>query len=194
MGCGERGRAQADPSARRERGRPRSAARERSSLDQNDLTDRCRQRAQGPAQCEQLRQLRRRRDFEARVRDLVVARKIDREIARVLNTDGLLSAHGRPFSGGEVHLLRKRWNIPTVKINRTEHNPRQWPDGTYSVQGAAEALSISTQTVFKWLQKGRLSGHQITKGMPWQINLSNTQIVELRTQVRRTTLSKKEAS
>jgi excisionase family DNA binding protein len=65
---------------------------------------------------------------------------------------------------------------------------------TYSVQGAAEALSISTQTVFKWLQKGRLSGHQITKGMPWQINLSNTQIVELRTQVRRTTLSKKEAS
>ena len=132
--------------------------------------------------------------LEARVRDLVVARKIDREIARVLNTDGLLSAHGRPFSSGEVHLLRKRWNIPTVKINRTEHNPRQWPDGTYSVQGAAEALSISTQTVFKWLQKGRLSGHQITKGMPWQINLSNTQIVELRTQVRRTTLSKKEAS
>ena len=132
--------------------------------------------------------------LEARVRDLVVARKIDREIARALNADGLLSAHGRPFSGGEVHLLRKRWNIPTVKINRTEHNPRQWPDGTYSVQGAAEALSISTQTVFKWLQKGRLSGHQITKGMPWQINLSNTQIVELRTQVRRTTLSKKEAS
>ena len=109
--------------------------------------------------------------LEARVRDLVVARKMDREIARALNADGLLSAHGRPFSGGEVHLLRKRWNIPTVKINRTEHNPRQWPDGTYSVQGAAEALSISTQTVFKWLQKGRLSGHQITKGMPWQINL-----------------------
>ena len=132
--------------------------------------------------------------LEARVRDLVVARKMDREIARALNADGLLSAHGRPFSGGEVHLLRKRWNIPTVKINRTEHNPRQWPDGTYSVQGAAEALSISTQTVFKWLQKGRLPGHQITKGMPWQINLSNTQIVELRTQVRRTTLSKKEAS
>src|SRR5207302_730261 len=79
--------------------------------------------------------------LEARVRDLVVARKMDREIARVLNADGLLSAHGRPFSGGEVHLLRKRWSIPTVKINRTEHNPRQWPDGTYSVQGAAEALS-----------------------------------------------------
>jgi hypothetical protein len=110
------------------------------------------------------------------------------------HVEGLLSAHGRPFSGGEVHLLRKRWNIPTVKINRTEHNPRQWPDGTYSVQGAAEALSISIQTVFKWLQNGRLSGQQVAKGMPWQIDLSNTQIAELRTQVRRAILSKKEAS
>src|SRR6266513_606114 len=33
--------------------------------------------------------------LEARVRDLVVARKMDREIARALNADGLLSAHGR---------------------------------------------------------------------------------------------------
>jgi hypothetical protein len=39
--------------------------------------------------------------LEARVRDLVVARQMDREIARTLNVEGLLSAHGRPFSGGE---------------------------------------------------------------------------------------------
>jgi len=79
-------------------------------------------------------------------------------------------------------------------INGTEQNPLQWPDGTYSVQGAAAALSISTQTVFKWLQKGRLSGRQLTRGMPWQITLSSLQIAELRTQVRRTNQSKKEAS
>jgi transposase-like protein len=81
-----------------------------------------------------------------------------------------------------------------VKINGTEHNPPQWPDGTYSVQGAAAALSISPQTVFKWLQKGRLSGHQLAKGMPWQITLSSPQIAELRTQVQRINRSKKEAS
>ena len=132
--------------------------------------------------------------LESRVRDLVAAQKMDHEIAMALNAEGLLSAHGRPFSGDEVHLLRKRWNIPTVKINGTEHNPLQWPDGTYSVQGAAAALSISAQTVFKWLQKGRLSGRQLAKGMPWQITLSSPQIAELRTQVRRTNRSKKEAS
>ena len=94
------------------------------------------------------------------------------EIAAILNAEGLLSARGRPFSGGEIHLLRKRWGIPTVKINGKEANPRRWPDGTYSVQGAAEALSITPQTVFKWLQKGRLSGQQLAKGMPWKISLS----------------------
>jgi len=132
--------------------------------------------------------------LQSRVCDLVAARKMDHEIATALNAEGLLSAHGRPFSGNEVHLLRKRWSLPTVKINGTEHNPLQWPDGTYSVQGAAAALSISPQTVFKWLQKGRLSGYQLAKGMPWQITLSTLQIAELRTQARRTNRSKEEAS
>jgi hypothetical protein len=132
--------------------------------------------------------------LESRVRNLVAAQKIDREIATTLDAEGLLSARGRPFSAGEVHLLRKRWNIPTVKINGTEHNPLQWPDGTYSVKGAGAALAISPQTVFKWLQRGRLSSRQLTKGMPWQITLSSLQIAELRTQVRRTNQSKKEAS
>jgi hypothetical protein len=131
--------------------------------------------------------------LEARVRNLAAAQKIDREIATTLTAEGVLSAHGRPFSGGEVHLLRKRWQIPTVKINGTEHNPLRWPDGTYSVQGAAAALSVSAQTIFKWLQKGRLPGRQLAKGMPWQITLSNPQITELRIQRRRTNLSKKEA-
>ena len=35
--------------------------------------------------------------LESRVRDLVAAQKIDREIATTLNTEGLLSARGRPF-------------------------------------------------------------------------------------------------
>src|SRR5262249_35912727 len=53
--------------------------------------------------------------LEARVRDLAAAQKIDRDIAATLAAEGLLSARGHPFSGGEVHLLRKRWTIPTVK-------------------------------------------------------------------------------
>lgn len=47
--------------------------------------------------------------------------------------------------------------------------PEYWLDGSYSVQGAAAALGITAQTVFKWLGKGRLVGHQLTKGQPWKI-------------------------
>ena len=130
----------------------------------------------------------------ARLRALVAERKMDREIAAILNAEGLLSARGRPFSGGEIHLLRKRWGIATVKINGKEANPQRWPDGTYSVQGAAEALSISPQTVFDWLQKGWLSGEQLAKGMPWKISLTDSQIAALTLRVQNTKRSKREAS
>jgi DNA invertase Pin-like site-specific DNA recombinase len=132
--------------------------------------------------------------LESRIRVLNVAQKMDGEIAAVLNAEGFVSARGCPFSGGEIHLLRKRWGIPTVKINGTASNPRRWPDGTYSVQGAAEVLTITPQTVFKWLQKGRLTGEQLVKGMPWKIILSDQQITVLKAQVRRISRPKMEAS
>jgi len=120
------------------------------------------------------------------------ARKIDREIARALNADGLLSAPGRPFSGGEGPFATQTLEYPTVKINRTEHNPRPWPDGTYSVQGAAEARSISTQTVFKWLQKDDYPATRSPRECLGKSTFRTRRSFELRTQVRRTTLSKKD--
>ena len=70
----------------------------------------------------------------------------------------------------------------------------RWPDGSFSVQGAAAALGVTPQTVFDYLDRGLLSGHQLTKGQPWQIDLSDEQINRLRARVRHTKRSKKEAS
>jgi DNA invertase Pin-like site-specific DNA recombinase len=133
-------------------------------------------------------------DIEHRIRDLIAAGKMDHEIAAVLNAEGLMSARGVPFQGKTVHLLRQQWQIRTSKINGAEANPLRWPDGSYSIQGVAAALGITSQTVFDWLRKGRLTGRQLTKGQPWQINLSDDEITTLRAQVRRTTPSKLEAS
>src|SRR4051812_36522352 len=91
---------------------------------------------------------------------------------------------------GTVHLLRKRWAIRTVKINGDDANPLRWPDGSYSIQGVAAVLGITAQSVFKWLQKGRLQGRQLTKGQPWQIVLPTDQIDALHKQIRRTRRSK----
>jgi DNA invertase Pin-like site-specific DNA recombinase len=149
---------------------------------------RLRRRVQGYAQYASTERL------ERRVRELNAAGMMDREIAAALNAEGLVTAHGPPFVGENVHLLRKRWGIPTAKINGVAPNPARWSDGSYSVQGAAAALGITPQTVFKWLRKGRLTGRQRTKGQPWQITLPDERIAPLAAQVRRTSRSRKEAS
>lgn len=123
--------------------------------------------------------------LEWRIRELAKAGKFDREIADILNAQGIMSARGVPFQSSNVHLLRKRFGIKTAKINGVEDNPARWPDGSYSVQGVATALEITTQTVFKWLRQGRLSGTQLRVGQPWKIKLSPAKIKALRSQVRR---------
>ena len=131
--------------------------------------------------------------IEARIRALNAAGCMDAAVAAALNSEGLRNTRGKLFDHGTVHLLRQRWGIATVKINGADDNPPRWPDGSYSVQGAAAALGITAQTVFKWLRKGRLEGRQLAKGQPWQIDIAAEKIDQLRAQVRRTNLSSMEA-
>jgi hypothetical protein len=81
---------------------------------------------------------------------------------------------------------RTRWGIPTVKINGVGANPLRWPNGSFSIQGVAAKLGITPQTVFHYLARGLLAGHQLTKGQPWQIDLSDEQINRLRARLRHT--------
>jgi hypothetical protein len=120
-----------------------------------------------------------------RIIELNAEQRMDGEIATILNDEGFRTAHGPAFSGNMIHALRKRWGITTVKINGTAATPQRWSDGSYSVQGAAEILGVTSQTIFDWLRKGWLSGRQLAKGMPWQISLPPEQAAE--TQNSRTT-------
>ncbi|WP_175619434.1 recombinase zinc beta ribbon domain-containing protein [Bradyrhizobium sp. 2S1] len=129
-----------------------------------------------------------------RIVELNAEQKMDAEIAAILNQEGFVAARGCAFKGENVWLLRTRWGIPTVKINGVDKNPRRWPDGSFSIQGAAAELGLTPQTVFDYLARGLLAGRQLAKGQPWQIELSDEQISQLRNRVRRTKHSKKEAS
>ena len=129
-----------------------------------------------------------------RVSALNGAGQMDKEIAAALNREGFIAARGCAFKGKTIWLLRQRWGIATVKINGVSANPLRWPDGSYSVQGAAAALEITPQTVFDHLARGWLSGRQLAKGQPWQIELSDAQIIALRARVPHTRRSRKEAS
>ncbi len=129
-----------------------------------------------------------------RVTALNGAGKMDGEIAAALNREGFVAARGGAFTGENVWLLRQRWGLATVKINGVSANPPHWLDGTYSVQGAAAALGITPQTVFKYLARGLVSGRQLAKGQPWQIDLSEEQIIQRRERLRHTRWSRKEVS
>lgn len=128
-----------------------------------------------------------------RVTELNAAGKMDKEIAETLNAEGFVAARGCAFKGENVWLLRTRWGILTVKINGTSANPDRWPDGTYSVQGAAAALGVTPQTIFKYRTRGLIEGRQLAKGQPWQIELSDAQIETLRERIARNRRSRKEA-
>ena len=62
-----------------------------------------------------------------RITELNAACKMDKEIAATLNKEGFVAARGCKFKGENVWLLRKRWDIPTVKINGISTNPMRWP-------------------------------------------------------------------
>lgn len=129
-----------------------------------------------------------------RVVELNATGLMDREIAARLNEEGFVAARGCAFVGQNVWRLRRLWSIATAKLNGVAPNPSRWPDGTYSIQGAAAALGITPQTVFKWLRKGRIEGWQATKGQPWKVLLSENDIPALRERVRRITQSRRKAS
>jgi hypothetical protein len=59
-------------------------------------------------------------------------------------------------------------------------HPPRWPDGAYSVEGAAAAVGVRMGTVYTWVRTGRIPGAQITKGMPWKLPLTEAQLLSLK--------------
>jgi len=130
-----------------------------------------------------------------RVTDMNAQGHSDRQIAEALNAEGVISARGKPFTYENVWLLRTRWAIPTSQITAAgTPNPSRWPDGSYSVQGAADSIGVTTQVIFDYLAKGLISGTHRAKGEPWKISLTDQQIEQLQLRLRRMGRSRKGAS
>jgi DNA invertase Pin-like site-specific DNA recombinase len=128
-----------------------------------------------------------------RITQLNAQGMMDKQVATVLNEEGVVSARRRQFTYENVWVLRQRWGLPAVKLSPTGPNPPQWPDGSYSVQGAAAAIGVTPQVIFDYLANGLLTGHQLVKGQPWQITLTTEQIQSLKQRLLRTRRSRKAA-
>jgi hypothetical protein len=129
-----------------------------------------------------------------RITQLNAQGMMDKQVAAILNQEGVVSARRRPFTYENIWVLRQRWGLPAVKLNPTGVNPPRWPDGSYSVQGAAAAIGVTPQAIFDYLANGLLTGKQITKGQPWQIDLTTEQLCYLQQRLLRTRRSRRKAS
>ncbi len=132
--------------------------------------------------------------LEQRVRELNAAGLMDAQIAATLECEGYQTPGLiHPITSKIVCHLRAKWQIPTVKLNRNQHNPAQWEDGSYSVEGAAAKLGVDQSTIFNWLKTGRLKGEHLARSMPWKISLTEDDERRLHEWLRRARRSKREA-
>jgi hypothetical protein len=118
--------------------------------------------------------------LQARVRTLNAEGKPDDEIAATLAKEGYRTTKGGEITKLSVCHMRKIWRIRANRQYEDGHNPQRWEDGTYSVQGAAEAIGVKASTVHRWLQGGLLDARQSGKGGAWKIRLTEEQISCLR--------------
>jgi len=136
--------------------------------------------------------------LEQRVRELNAVGLMDAQIAATLEREGYQTPGLiHPITSKIVCHLRHQWQIPTVKLNHNQHNPAQWEDGSYSVEGAAAKLGVGQDTIFNWLKTGRLKGEHLARSMPWKIYVTEDDERRLdawlQCQGRRTRRSKREA-
>jgi hypothetical protein len=123
--------------------------------------------------------------IETRIRQWHAEQQTDRQIAERLNAEGYRTTRGGAFRSTSIWYLRNHWGLVNVKLGDMTPDRLRWADGTYTIRGVMQALSVSKGTVHRWRKEGRLKGHQKSPYMPWRFPLAQQQIQTLLAQVKR---------
>lgn len=116
----------------------------------------------------------------ARVRELAPTHT-DRQIATLLNQEGLTTGVGQPLTGSKVRWIRLKYAIATGCPEAPWVCPTgQRADGRYSTQAVAELLNVCDSTILRWCESGRLDNLQAVPNGPRWIKLTPELIAELR--------------
>ena len=119
-----------------------------------------------------------------RIRELATS-QTDRQIADVLNEEGLAPGLGGTFTKAKVVWIRYAYGIALgcPAAPRGEATERRG-DGRYSARAAAEVLNVDVSTIADWCGAGRLDYIQETPHGPRWIRLTPEDIMTLRKPVR----------
>ncbi len=120
-----------------------------------------------------------------RVRELAPSHT-DRQIAALLNQDGLTTGVGKRFTHYSVRWVRRQHGILTDCPEAPWACPTgQRANGRYSTQTAAELLNVCDSTILRWCESSRLDSLQAVPNGPRWIKLTPELIAELRKPTRR---------
>jgi hypothetical protein len=108
--------------------------------------------------------------LQQRMRQLAAAHHSAREMAHLLNEEGFRTARRKSLTTAIVNNLRAKWGIGSYI--KDFNPPHRWPDGSYSVSGAASLLGLSQDAIRKRIEAGSLTAAQSRQGAPWPIVLS----------------------
>jgi DNA invertase Pin-like site-specific DNA recombinase len=135
-----------------------------------------------------------RRTYEVRRTDPVVVARVralaaehtDRQIAALLDQEGLRSGTEGSFTAGKVQWIRYKHSIPSgCPDGPSACQDGHRGDGRCTAQVAAARLNVTVSTIAAWCQSGRLDGIQAAPHGPWWIRLTPEIVTELRQPVRR---------
>ena len=98
----------------------------------------------------------------ARLRALAAAGRHDEEIAAILNADGMRTGRDLPWNTWAVRWARKKERICRAAPDRPRREllPDRFPDGRYSVAGAATRFGVNLTLVRAWIARGLVKGER----------------------------------
>ena len=99
--------------------------------------------------------------FAGRIRDLAKEHD-DGEIAASLDSEGLKSTTGKPFTASMISWIRYKHRIP---------GPSR-PSGTLSVAEVQQRYGVTHWMVYEWIGKGLIPAHRKKPGMPYAITIT----------------------
>jgi DNA invertase Pin-like site-specific DNA recombinase len=100
--------------------------------------------------------------IEETIRALAADGLHDSKIAGELNENGFSNGAGEPWTLQTVRSFRSRRKIPRVAatLHHTPLLPERDAEGWYSVPGAAAHMSVSSDTVRRWIRRGLVTSRR----------------------------------
>ena len=97
-----------------------------------------------------------------RIRALAGGGQHDEGIAETLNTEGMRTGRGLTWTTWAVRWARKKERIGRVAPDRPRREllPDRYPDGRYSVAGAAKRFGVTMDTVRAWITRGLVNAER----------------------------------